>query len=141
MDTAGARLFDLLSKHPNYGPRGQSRLSRDSGVPQSTISRFIKDGNVPEMETIAKIAVVFEVTCEWLITGRGPKYVAETYVTPGKNDAPLSDSARKLVDAVVVADGMGVDSAAFEALREMLRLLSRPVAAQEEPASGRPRHH
>ncbi|WP_186107297.1 helix-turn-helix domain-containing protein [Burkholderia gladioli] len=138
MNTAGARLFDLLSKHPNYGPRGQSRLSRESGVPQSTISRFIKDENVPEMETIAKIAVVFGVTCEWLITGRGPKYVTETYAPALSSSHPLSAPARMLIESIVTEDQKGLRSDAFSALNESLRIFSALHRAPDpnEPLDG-----
>lgn len=77
MEDIGDRLDGLMQAHPLYRGRGQSSLSRNTGVPQPTINRILTNKSVPEMGTIAKLAVAFDVTCEWLLTGRGPKYVAD----------------------------------------------------------------
>lgn len=77
MDDIGTRLDGLMQAHPLYRGRGQSALSRRTGVPQPTINRILKNQSVPEMGTVVKLAEVFDVTCEWLLTGRGPKFIAE----------------------------------------------------------------
>ncbi len=78
----GDRLDELMQEHSLFsGTRGQSALSRASGVPQPTISRLLKKSSAPEMETVVKLARPFGVTCEWLLTERGPKYVADIVFT------------------------------------------------------------
>lgn len=73
----GNRLNELMQGHPLYRGRGQSALSTDAGVPQATISRILANKSVPEMATAIKLAKKFKVTCEWLLTGRGPKFIAD----------------------------------------------------------------
>lgn len=78
MNTFADRLDELIQAHPLYkGTRGQSLLSRKTGVPQPTISRILKSANAPEMKTVVPLALEFGVACEWLLTGRGPKYLVE----------------------------------------------------------------
>ncbi|WP_243772165.1 helix-turn-helix domain-containing protein [Burkholderia anthina] len=126
MRTIGERLKELIFAHPNYGERGQSKLSRDTGVPQPTISRILRGGSVPEMETLAALAVPFGVTCEWLLTERGPKYVAELYVKQQQDEistpAHLPSGAKNLIAEVEHAASAGVQDEIFNVLRETLRL-------------------
>lgn len=77
MEDIGDRLDGLMQAHPLYRGRGQSALSRNTGVPQSTIARILSNKSIPEMGTIVKLAEAFDVTCEWLLTGRGPKFIAD----------------------------------------------------------------
>lgn len=85
----GDRLDELMQDDARFGARGQSALASASGVPQPTISRILKKNGAPEMETVVKLAVVFGVTCEWMLTGRGPKYArelgADVVVYPDEN--------------------------------------------------------
>lgn len=90
----GDRLDELMQGHERYGVRGQSALAKDSGVPQPTISRILKNKSAPEMETVARLAVVFNVTCEWLLTGRGPKYVRLMRIEDSEN--PDENVSREL---------------------------------------------
>jgi transcriptional regulator with XRE-family HTH domain len=77
METIGNRLDELMQAHPLYRGRGQSSLARNTGVPQPTINRILSNKSVPEMATVVKLAEAFDVTCEWLLTGRGPKFIAD----------------------------------------------------------------
>lgn len=77
MENIGDRLDGLMQAHPLYRGRGQSALARNTGVPQPTINRTLSNNSVPEMATVVKLAEAFDVTCEWLLTGRGPKFIAD----------------------------------------------------------------
>ncbi|OXI42457.1 XRE family transcriptional regulator [Burkholderia aenigmatica] len=126
MKKVGDRLKELLHAHPNYGERGQSKLSRDTGVPQPTISRILRGGSVPEMETLAALAIPFGVTCEWLLTERGPKFVAELYA-PQPHDRtaepprPLPPHVQKLISEIKRASEVGVSEEVFAAVTTLLR--------------------
>lgn len=93
----GDRLNDLMQER--FGPRSQSALARESGVPQATISRTLKKASAPEMETVVQFAKVFGVACEWLLTERGPKYVRDMrnsgMVNPGANVTDPQTDAEK----------------------------------------------
>ncbi|WP_230949166.1 helix-turn-helix domain-containing protein [Burkholderia multivorans] len=126
MKKVGDRLRELLHAHPNYGERGQNRLSRDTGVPQPTISRILRGGSVPEMETLAALAIPFEVTCEWLLTERGPKFVAELYSShahdrAGEASRPLPPHVQKLIYEIKRANDAGVSEEVFAAVATLLR--------------------
>ncbi|WP_175712665.1 helix-turn-helix domain-containing protein [Burkholderia ambifaria] len=128
MKNVGDRLRELLLAHPNYGERGQSKLSRDTGVPQPTISRILRGGSVPELETLAALAIPFGVTCEWLLTERGPKFVAELYTAlPHERVAdtspPLPTNALKLISEIKRASEAGVSEDAFAAVMTLLKLI------------------
>lgn len=77
MENIGDRLDGLMQAHPLYRGRGQSALARNTGVPQPTINRILGNKSVPEMATVVKLAEAFGITCEWLLTGRGPKFIAD----------------------------------------------------------------
>ncbi|WP_175044539.1 helix-turn-helix domain-containing protein [Burkholderia lata] len=126
MKKVGDRLRELLHAHPNYGERGQSKLSRDTGVPQPTISRILRGGSVPEMETLAALAIPFGVTCEWLLTERGPKFVAELYAQKPHDRAvepprPLPLYVQKLISEIKRASEAGVSEDVFAAVATLIR--------------------
>lgn len=138
MKKVGDRLRELLHAHPNYGERGQSKLSRDTGVPQPTISRIMRGGSVPEMETLAALAIPFGVTCEWLLTERGPKFVAELYAQRPQDKAiepprQLPLHVQKLISEVKRASEAGVSEEVFAAVATLLKAIP---ARENSPDDG-----
>lgn len=67
--TIADRLDHLMKLR---GVRSQSELARRSGVPQATISRTLKGGSVPELDTVKKLAEALSSTSSWLVDGIGP---------------------------------------------------------------------
>lgn len=66
------RLFEL------YDVKTQTALGEKMGVKQTLISRWIKDASrAPTWETIRKVVADKNVTWDWLLEGRGPKYREE----------------------------------------------------------------
>lgn len=108
MENIGDRLDGLMQAHPLYRGRGQSALARNTGVPQPTINRILSNKSVPEMATVVKLAEAFNVTCEWLLTGRGPKFIAEIneamqFANVLRSGLPESSEREKLPDDVTKA--------------------------------------
>ncbi|WP_175904189.1 helix-turn-helix domain-containing protein [Burkholderia seminalis] len=137
MKNVGDRLRDLLHAHPNYGERGQSKLSRDTGVPQPTISRILRGGSVPELETLAALAIPFGVTCEWLLTERGPKFVAELYASPPHERAtdavrPLPPNAQILISEIRRASEAGVSEDVFAAFMTLIRSIPAQQSSRDD---------
>lgn len=62
--------------------KSQSALARASGVPQPTIARILNRQNVPELNTVTKLASALGVTTTWL--------------TDGPDDAPVYSQSRSL---------------------------------------------
>jgi transcriptional regulator with XRE-family HTH domain len=62
--------------------KSQSALARASGVPQPTIARILNRQNVPELNTVTKLASALGVTTTWL--------------TDGPDEAPVYSQSRSL---------------------------------------------
>lgn len=115
----GDRLDELMQDDKRFGPRGQSALARLSEVPQATISRTLKKASAPEMETVVRFAKVFNVTCEWLLTGRGPKYIRDmrdgVMGNPGLNitDRPTIEEISTLISRLQTLHDQVLDLLTF----------------------------
>lgn len=142
MRTVGDRLDELMQAHSHYsGRRGQSALSRKTGVSQPTISRILKGNGTPELGNITKLAVEFGVTVEWLLSERAPKYQAEVRaLAPPKQAgqvAPIEENPRSrqtisedyselvsaILSAAVEAERLGVPEQRLNDVLEILKSL------------------
>lgn len=123
MRTVGDRLDELMQAHPHYsGRRGQSALSRKTGVSQPTISRILKGNGTPELGNITKLAVEFGVTVEWLLSEREPKYQAEVRAQ--------SSAPQQTGQAVPVEDVHTGETASEEYSQLVSAILSAAVEAE-----------
>lgn len=52
----------------------QIELVRQTGLSDQTITNLEKGHSPPNLTTVLKVAKVFGVTLDWLITGKGSKY-------------------------------------------------------------------
>lgn len=70
MNTIGNRLYEAMDK---AGFKRQADLAIESGVPQPTISRILKDKGRrgPESDTIVRLARACGVAASWLLSGEG----------------------------------------------------------------------
>ncbi|WP_207000678.1 helix-turn-helix domain-containing protein [Trinickia mobilis] len=93
--SVGDRLDELMQASPQFRVRGQSALARASGVKQPTINRILNNKSDPESENVRKLANVFGVTFEWLMSERGPKYVVDLAYTE-KDGNRVSVEAKRL---------------------------------------------
>jgi transcriptional regulator with XRE-family HTH domain len=73
LDYAG-RLKELQT---NKGIKTQIELSAWMGFSKSIISAWMRGEKIPSMDTALKIATMFDVCVEWLLTGKGPKHPNE----------------------------------------------------------------
>jgi len=53
----------------------QAKVAALVGKKQSSAAEWRQPGRFPEMGAVTKLAEEFGVTVEWLLTGRGPRYV------------------------------------------------------------------
>ncbi len=74
----------------NYRP---SRFASESGYNQPTISRWLKPGGKPSLEFVSDVAEKFNVSLDWLVTGRGPKDPEEAAKQPGPTHARIREVA------------------------------------------------
>lgn len=74
MSTFGERLSELIESKNITA----YKLFKNTGVPQSTISRLLKDSNTPNRSTITPIAEFLKVNITWLLTGEGERFINES---------------------------------------------------------------
>lgn len=55
----------------------QAQLSRDTGIAAPQLSRYESGANEPRADIAAKLAKALGVTYEWLLDGRGDKYIPQ----------------------------------------------------------------
>ena len=68
------RLKELQT---DKGIKTQIELSAWMGFSKSIISAWMRGEKIPSMDTALKIATMFDVCVEWLLTGKGPKHPNE----------------------------------------------------------------
>ena len=77
------RLRDVV------GPaRGSAtRLAEETGIPQSTLARYLRGERVPTVDLLSRIAEARDASLDWLVRGVGPRRVAsrtgDGYVADG----------------------------------------------------------
>ena len=85
----------------------KKRLSNEAGIDQSIISRCLNKKTFPEADTIARLALVLDISAEWLWTGRGNKYVDEQeFFVPNEENKKHAYKIKKLSKTVEA----GIDS-------------------------------
>ena len=88
-------IFERLLKRDNVTPY---RVYKETGVPQSTLSDWKKDGRTPGAEHLKKIAAYFNVTVDYLLGGE-------------QKNAPAPEGERKrIVDEDIMFAFWGGDS-------------------------------
>lgn len=96
--TSEAFSARLRAITPNRGDL--SELSRESGIPVRTITRWARDQGEPQVTELVKIAEATGCTLEWLATGRGPVRVGEP--TPGEPSEPKAVFDADVMREVIV---------------------------------------
>lgn len=92
--------------------KGQSALSRLSGVPQPTIARVLKGTtDTPELGTVKRLAAALGVTATWLV--EGPDDPVE-YLVEG-----IAQAGAPVAGAAVAAEPVDEFAARATVLREM----------------------
>ena len=97
------RLSELVKSHPRDCQLNQTDVGKLFGVSGPMVSKWRTGKSMPAMANACAIAKRYEVTVEWLLTGRGDKYAGEsgypdalsilTELTP-ENQSRVMDSAR-----------------------------------------------
>jgi len=101
--TVADRIDQLMALR---GVRSQSELARRSGVPQATISRTLKGGSVPELDTVRKLAEALSSTSSWLVDGVGPGPERPDHRPPVQLEAKDSEQDRPLILDSVLSDSL-----------------------------------
>jgi transcriptional regulator with XRE-family HTH domain len=73
------------------GSGRQVQLGKAIGLTQKGVRKWLEGEGLPELSRLVQIAVHFNVSFEWLATGRGDPYSGGANV-----ERPLSDSAIKI---------------------------------------------
>ncbi|QVN18942.1 helix-turn-helix domain-containing protein [Burkholderia pyrrocinia] len=116
---------------PPKGSGRQNQLARDWGLSQKGVRKWLEGEGVPETTRLIEMAKRYNVSFEWLATGRDPltlrpsaSIVREaqgaSLVAPS-TAIELRPAAKVLVDALAVADRADMPPRAFQVLHETLR--------------------
>jgi len=147
------RLNQVLDDQ-GYPPKGsgrQNRLAKDWGLSQKGVRKWLEGEGVPETTRLIEMAKRYQVSFEWLATGRSNRELShrstgtgdaggrllfiDSGVTP-KLRMKLRPYASSLVEAIEKADADGMPDEAFTAMAQTLRAfekLWRPGDRQDEP--------
>tara|TARA_R110000796_G_scaffold96431_1_gene202222 strand:+ start:390 stop:764 length:375 start_codon:yes stop_codon:yes gene_type:complete len=97
------RLSELVKSHPRDSQLNQTDVGKLFGVSGPMVSKWRTGKSMPAMANACAIAKRYEVTVEWLLTGRGDKYTGGsgypdalsilTELSP-ENQSRVMDSAR-----------------------------------------------
>ena len=97
------RLSELVKSHPRDCQLNQTDVGKLFGVSGPMVSKWRTGKSMPAMANACVIAKRYEVTVEWLLTGRGNKYIDGSgypealsilaKLTP-ENQSRVMDSAR-----------------------------------------------
>lgn len=93
-----ARLNELCDENgiPPKGKNRQKTVGSRFSVSQEGARKWLEGEGLPQFEKCIEIAVDFKVCLDWLMTGRGPKRVAQAPVLRFKREEV--EAARKVVE-------------------------------------------
>ena len=102
-------------------------FARKAGVHPGTFQNYVNGKRKPNYEALLSICETFNVNLNWLLTGKGPKYITDQgdakVLDPDPEIADLMEGARK-----VLTSGNPV---AFDALERNIRYFSLAVDAEK----------
>ncbi|MCM2543882.1 helix-turn-helix domain-containing protein [Burkholderia glumae] len=132
--------LNLVLDEEGYPPKGsgrQNRLAKDWGLTQKGVRKWLEGEGVPETTRLIEIAKRYDVSFEWLATGRDPSTLchSETVVRGAySSTAPgtFSEEATALIRAIARADASGMPGLAFSSMGDTLRAFER-LRGQEPP--------
>ena len=108
----------------------QRFLAQNTGITEASAHKYCKKGGVPEWDILLRIAKLFEVSVDYLLTGQSSpthdERDAEGVLQLRRKDDPQSAETKELLDLarkVLKSD----DDLSKKALTESIRALSRPV--------------
>ena len=81
----------------------QSNFSEKIGISSASATKYCKNGGVPEWNILLKIAKFFDVSIEWLLTGKDGEEAPKAKPEPIRKAEEILKSARAADIAVLVA--------------------------------------
>ena len=89
------RLNSALDEigYPEKGEGRQVRLGKDMGVSQRGARKWLEGEVIPAMENAIALATLCRVHTEWLLSGRGARYIDPP---PVSKDPEIEDWARRM---------------------------------------------
>lgn len=118
------RLLELIGEFAD----GKSTVfAINAGIPKGTFSGYLT-GRIPHAEHLVRIRERYSVSIDWILTGKGSKYIQENFnavipLDPDPEIAELIAGARR-----VLTSG---NHAAFDALERNIRYFDIAVTAEK----------
>lgn len=96
------------------GAKNARDVARRLGISDSSVSDWRRQGQVPSLENLVRIAQLGNTTLDWLLLGG----------EPGRRELSVSESLFEKISEIAAADGCGVRE-------EIERLLNQGLLARE----------
>ncbi len=120
------RLTDLVNElgYPEHGR--QTQLAAHYKVTQGAARKWFAAETMPGYEICADLCKRAQVQYEWLMTGRGPKYLSSPLQS---ETSKISPAAQSLIDEIIKIENEGSSSP------ELIDVLSKVLHVAIPPAS------
>lgn len=118
-------IFILLCERRGVTP---ARFSADTGIAQSTISMWKKNGATPSSDKLAAVAKYFDVSVDYLLTGDAPsELTALRDTSPDTMDITEDDFTYAMFN-----EGKTLTPEKKQALLQMAKLFNEDLKKEEE---------
>ena len=127
--------------HALVGKESVSSFARRSGLAESVLRSYLREGRMPPLDKALAMAVAAGVSVDWLATGSGPPVAAQVRPTYSANPSdaaasgtPLPDLAvlERILEAVLAAEGTRATPARLAA--EVVDRYRRAMAGKDAGA-------
>jgi transcriptional regulator with XRE-family HTH domain len=103
------------------------KFAENAGIKQATFNNYL-NGRLPNADILNNICNTYDVNLNWLVSGRGPKYIQNDDselqpLDPNPEIAELMEGARNVLTS-------GIPEV-FDALERNIRYYSRAIAAEK----------
>lgn len=91
MDSLGQRIRQLR------GTRSQNTYAAQLGISKGSLGAYERDASTPDADTLSAICLLEDVSCDWLLLGKGDRQGIFPPSTPVAGEGRLGDIERRLV--------------------------------------------
>ena len=115
-------IFEKLMKEHNVTAY---KVSKETGIATSTLSDWKKGRSTPKQDKLQKIADYFNVTIDYLLTGKNPDKKERDYSLTIKEQTDIDDEAKEIIKNLTMSFSKNKDSLTSEdyfAIENALRI-------------------
>jgi repressor LexA len=111
-----------------FSGASMAEIARKLGVPHATVRNYFH-GRLPAAEILERIVKETNVSLNWLLTGRGSRYVSLSQLPRGESSIFFGDREQQIIDNLAKQSGRAFDEEVRELVLEAL--LARGLITDE----------